>query len=77
MLTLRYTPCGGWFGRRIRQFEDRVASSVRLKRPSKLEDQGLLNHREEKGTGGWLTPPLPHLHLVLTCPPGEPTLHTT
>lgn len=71
MLTLRYTPCDGWFGKRTKQSGVRVVWSARLRRPSRLEDLELRNPREEKGMGEWLTPPPPHLHPVLTCHPGE------
>lgn len=76
MQTLRYTHCGGWSGRRTRPFADRVVWSVRLKRPSRPEDLGLLNHREVKGMVELLTLPLPPLLPAPTCLPGE-TLKTT
>lgn len=69
--TLRCTPYAGWFGRRIRPFEGRVAWSVKLRRPSRLEDLELLSLRGERGMGVWRILPPPLLHLVQICPPGK------
>lgn len=62
--TPRCTPYAGWFGKRTRLFEGRVVWSIRLRRPSRLEDLELLSLREVRGMGVQLILPPPLLCLV-------------